>query len=80
MRSPEKLLQLLDGKVWQWIIPTNDLPALKQKHIISGTVRHNNGVQVRVVSDSAPSADAQPIAPNLEDVYLHLVSQNGAKP
>jgi ABC-2 type transport system ATP-binding protein len=78
--APEKLLQLLDGKVWQWIIPTNDLPALKQKHIISGTVRHNNGVQVRVVSDSAPSADAQPIAPNLEDVYLHLVSQNGAKP
>ena len=78
--APEKLLQLLDGKVWQWIIPTSDLPALKQKHIISGTVRHNNGVQVRVVSDSAPSADAQPIAPNLEDVYLHLVSQNGAKP
>ncbi len=78
--APEKLLQLLDGKVWQWIIPTNDLPALKQKHIISGTVRHNNGVQVRVVSDFAPSAHAQPIAPNLEDVYLHLVSQNGAKP
>jgi ABC-type multidrug transport system ATPase subunit len=76
--APEKLLQLLEGQVWQWIIPSTELPALKQKHIISGTVRRADGVQVRVVSESAPSPEAQPIAPSLEDVYLHLVSQNGA--
>jgi len=76
--APEKLLQLLDGKVWQWVIPSTDLPALKQKHIISGTVRRQDGVQVRVVSDAAPAAESQPIAPSLEDVYLYLVSQNGA--
>jgi hypothetical protein len=72
-------LQLLECKVWQWIIPSTDLPALKQKHIISGTVRRQDGVQVRVVSDFAPAAESQPIAPSLEDVYLYLVSQNGAK-
>ena len=75
--APEKLLQVLDGKVWQWIIPSEDLPALKQKHVISGTIRRENGVQVRVVSDAAPSSEAQPVTPSLEDVYLHLVSQNG---
>jgi ABC-2 type transport system ATP-binding protein len=75
--APEALLGLLDGKVWQWIVPAGDLPALKQKHIVSGTVRRSEGVQVRVVSESAPAADAQPIAPSLEDVYLQLVSQNG---
>jgi hypothetical protein len=32
---------------------------------------------VRVVSASAPSPEAQPIAPSLEDVYLQLVSGNG---
>ena len=74
---PEKLLQVLDGKVWQWIIPSEDLPALKQKHLISGTIRRENGVQVRVVSDSVPSSEAQPVTPSLEDMYLHLVSQNG---
>ena len=77
--APEKLLALLDGKVWQWIIPSNDLPALKQKHLISGTVRRDNGIQVRVVSEASPSPEAQTIAPSLEDVYLHLVSQNGVK-
>jgi len=76
---PEKLLQLLEGKVWQWTVPSDDLPALKQQHIVSGMVRHNQGVQVRVVSECIPSADAQSILPNLEDVYLYLVSANGAK-
>ncbi len=78
--APEKLLQLLEGKVWQWIVPSTDLPALKQKHILSGAIRRHDGVQVRVVSESHPAAEAESIAPNLEDVYLYLVSQNGARP
>lgn len=77
--APEKLLQPLEGKVWQWVVPSEALPALKQNHIISGTVRRQDGIQVRVVSETAPTADAQAVAPSLEDVYLQLVSRNGAK-
>jgi ABC-type multidrug transport system ATPase subunit len=77
---PERLLKVLDSKVWQWIVPSTDLPALKQQHIVSGMVRHSQGVQVRVVSEAAPSPEAQPILPSLEDVYLYLVSPNRAKP
>lgn len=77
---PERLLKVLDGKVWQWIVPSTELPALKQQHIVSGMVRHSQGVQVRVVSEAAPSPEAQPILPSLEDVYLYLVSPNRAKP
>ncbi|MCK6583298.1 MAG: ABC transporter ATP-binding protein [Anaerolineales bacterium] len=77
--APEKLLQTLEGKVWQWVVPSEALPALKQKHIVSGVVRRQDGIQVRAVSEAAPASDAQPVAPSLEDVYLHLVSQkNGA--
>ena len=77
--APEKLLQLLEGKVWQWVIASNDLPALKQSHLVSGTIRRENGIQVRVVSEASPSSAAQRVLPNLEDVYLHLVSANGVK-
>ena len=77
--APEKLLGLLEGKVWQWVIPSTELTALKQKHIISATVRREDGLQVRVISEAPPSADALPIAPSLEDVYLQLVSENGTK-
>jgi len=76
--APEALLKLLEGKVWQWVIPSTELPALKQQYIVSGMVRHSAGVQVRVVSEAAPSPRAESILPSLEDVYLHLVS-NGAK-
>ena len=61
--APEKLLQTLDGKVWQWVVPSEALIALKQKYIISETVRRQDGIQVRVVSETAPTADARPVAP-----------------
>lgn len=76
--APEQLLQVVAGKVWQWVVPSADLPALKQRHIVSGTVRRSEGVQVRVVSDAVPATDAQPAVPSLEDVYLYLVNGGGA--
>ncbi|KPL70911.1 ABC transporter ATP-binding protein [Ornatilinea apprima] len=71
--APEDLLRMLDGKVWQWVVPSAELPALKQNFRVSGAIRRVEGVQVRVVSERAPSAEAQAIAPSLEDVYLHRV-------
>jgi ABC-2 type transport system ATP-binding protein len=78
--SPEKLVQILEGKVWEWVIPPLELDALKQKALISGTIRRDNGIQVRVVSDVKPAPEAEQIPPSLEDVYLHLVTRNGVKP
>ena len=71
--APEDLLKKLDGKVWEWCVKSEDLPALKQKHIISGTIRRTDGVQVRVVSDDKPEAEAESISPNLEDAYLYFI-------
>ena len=77
--TPEKLLALLDGKVWEWVIPSEALTALKQKHLISGTIRRENGIQVRVVGEAGPASEAERVSPSLEDVYLHLVSGNGVR-
>jgi len=76
--APEKLLALLDGRVWEWVIPSEALTALKQAHLVSGTIRRENGIQVRVVSEASPASEAQRVSPTLEDVYLHLVSGKGA--
>lgn len=71
--APEDLLTELDGKVWEWTVKSDDLPALKQKHIVSGTIRRSDGVQVRVVSESKPEANSQNTSPNLEDAYLYFI-------
>jgi ABC-type multidrug transport system ATPase subunit len=78
--APEKLLALLDGKVWECVIPSEALTALKQSRLISGTIRRENGIQVRVVSEGSPAPEAQLVSPSLEDVYLHLVAGNGVRP
>ena len=71
--APEDLLKELDGKVWEWTVKSDDLPALKQKFIISGTIRRSDGVEVRVVSENKPEANAQNTSPNREDAYLYFV-------
>ena len=71
--APENLLQELEGKVWEWTVSSDDLPALKQKHIVSGTIRRSDGVQVRVVSAMQPEALSRSMAPSLEDAYLYFI-------
>jgi ABC-2 type transport system ATP-binding protein len=71
--APEELLMEIDGKVWEWVVSSDELTTLKGKHIVSGTIRRSDGVQVRVVSESKPDANAQSISPNLEDAYLYFI-------
>jgi ABC-2 type transport system ATP-binding protein len=72
---PEELLQEVDGKVWEWIVPSGDLQSIKQRYAICGTVRHRDGVEVRVVSASCPDEKACLTPPRLEDAYLHLIAE-----
>lgn len=71
--APEDLLKELEAKVWEWVIPSEALPALKSRHIVSGTIRRSDGMQVRVVSPDKPEPQAANVTPNLEDAYLFFI-------
>ncbi len=73
--APEDLLKKLDGMVWEWSVPSAELLALKQQHIVSGTIRRSDGVEVRVISESRPEVQAQNVTPNLEDAYLYFIGR-----
>ena len=73
--APEELLTELENKVWEWIVTSDELLALKQKHIVSGTIRRSDGVQVRVVSESQPDLNAHRVPLNLEDAYLYFIGE-----
>ena len=72
---PEQLLKQMEGCVWEWMTTSQELPALKQQVLVSGTIRRMDGIEVRAVSAVQPCPEAQPVTPNMEDVYLSVVAQ-----
>ena len=73
--TPEDLLRKVEGKVWEWVIPSADFNTVRHQHLISNTSRRSDGVHARVLGDAPPNG-AQPVAPNLEDAYLYCLSQH----
>ena len=74
--SPEALLECVVGRVWGWDVSSQDLPELRRTHLISGTIRKPDGVQLRVVSDRQPGPGASRLSPTLEDAYLAVITEN----
>jgi ABC-2 type transport system ATP-binding protein len=72
--APEALLSQVTGKIWEVVVPSAELPALRAKHLVSSTAHRSDGVHARVVADSAPSAEARQLEPSLEDAYLAVLA------
>jgi len=73
--TPEELLQSVEGKIWDWVIPSSEFTAAKQKHLISSIVRRKDGLHTRVVAEERPTPGARPVsAPTLEEAYLYCIS------
>jgi ABC-2 type transport system ATP-binding protein len=68
--APEQLLASVEGQVWELVLPSAELPALRQRFLISSTAHRSDGVRARIVSPVAPCSNARALEPSLEDVYL----------
>jgi ABC-2 type transport system ATP-binding protein len=81
----ETLLSRARGAVWECVVPSDELAALKARHALSAAVRREGGVLARLVSEEPPRPDARPAAPTLEDAYLlelgrhRSLAANGAR-
>jgi ABC-2 type transport system ATP-binding protein len=77
--TPETLLAAVNGKVWEVVVASGELPALRQRHLVSNTAHRADGIHARVVADSAPAPGARSLDPSLEDAYLAaLATHRGA--
>ena len=71
---PEELLRTVEGKVWEWVVPSGELTAARQHHIVSSAMRRSDGVHVRLIDGAPPGPEAQSVPPTLEDAYLYCTS------
>lgn len=58
------------GQVWEYPVSAEELPEVLHAMRVSA-VRGEDPVTVRVIAESAPTADAKAVAPTLDDVFLH---------
>jgi ABC-type multidrug transport system ATPase subunit len=77
-QAPEALLRSVEGRTWEIVVPSAELPGLRQRHLVSGTLRRGGGVQARVIAAGAPGPGARAASPTLEDAYLDLLARERA--
>jgi ABC-type multidrug transport system ATPase subunit len=75
--APEDLLRAVEGKVWEWVLPSAELNAIRQQYLISNTTRRSDGVHVRLLTSQPPPGTSAATA-TLEDAYLFCLSQHRA--
>ncbi|MFF0741722.1 ABC transporter ATP-binding protein [Streptomyces sp. NPDC004111] len=78
--TPEELLRLAEGSVWQVTVDSDRLAALRSRYVLSGTVRTPQGVQARVLAAQQPLPGADQVRPRLDDAYLLLSSVSATAP
>jgi len=75
--SPEELLRTVEGRVWDWVIPSSDLPSVRQRHLLGSVIHRKDGLHVRVVAEARPGLGAvEASAPTLEEAYLYCISSH----
>jgi ABC-type multidrug transport system ATPase subunit len=71
--APEALLQGARGKVWEAVVSSAAYEEARGRLKVTRAVRQADGVHARVVAAAQPFPTAQPVEPDLEDAFVHLM-------
>lgn len=84
MKDGEFLLQepmdtvtdCIRGKVWELLVSRREAETYRRDHAVVN-LRHEDGlVRLRIVAETPPAADAFPVEPGLEDLFLYYFGEN----
>lgn len=70
---PEKMVDMAEGKVWQFLIDKEDFEDKLDKSLVVHNIQGGERIQVRYISADKPYQGAIPVEANLEDAYLCLL-------
>lgn len=65
------LIAEMQGKVWRTSVDVEQITDYETRFLVSDIRHQKEGAMLRIVSATAPDADAVQVAPDLEDAYLY---------
>lgn len=71
MEHTNNLISSVNGKVWSAVLSQEEFNQVKHQHKIGNIMQKSDGMEVRIISDEKPLAQAVLIQPILEDVYTY---------
>lgn len=71
--SPQDMLQLAEGLVWEYVIPAADFGEADDGQVVVNHMREGDNIRVRCIANEQPVPAAVPAEPVLEDAYLCLL-------
>lgn len=66
----------IHGKVWEIFTDERTAAKYSRQFAVVNLHHENHGVHLRIISDTAPSADAKTVPPSLEDLFLYYFGGN----
>ena len=70
--SPYELTQKIEGQVWQTVVAAEEVQAMQEKFRVVNIQNGEQGVILRILSDTKPTEDSVTVVPSLEDYYLYV--------
>lgn len=71
--APGEIVSAVEGKVWEARVSAAEADALSARLTVGNVHYLESGeALVRIVAEEPPVAGARPVAPTLEDLYLHV--------
>lgn len=71
--SPDDMIELAKGKVWEIFVTDQQFKEIKEKYPIISTIPSNGGWDIQIVAEEPEGFDARAIMPNIEHAYVYFM-------
>ena len=71
--SPDEMIELSKGKVWELFVTAAEYEDIKDKYPIISTIPADGGLEIQVVAERVEGYSCKAIEPNLEHAYVYYM-------
>ncbi len=73
----EVIVKKMEGRIWEIIVNNDKLNELEREFKVVNIQEKENGVSLRIISETKPMPNAICVQPSLEDVYIYYFEAHG---